>query len=260
MTPTRRRTARPTAHLPARPARVGRTLAGGLGLVVLGLLAAGLLAACAAGSEGTAGSNGAASPATAPAQGAGQTPAGVPTTDGGTSATAPTTSSAAASGSATTATGTGAGTSTGSLRPSRCDADQLVGTLTTGDGGGAGSSYPYVVLENTGTSACELQGWPGVSLVGGGDGTQIGAAATADRSSPHASVTLPPKGRAHVPLKVAQATSYPAGTCRPKKADGLRVYVPGETHSIFVRASGLTGCDSSKVTLLQTQAVQPGAR
>jgi hypothetical protein len=179
------------------------------------------------------------------------------TTAPATSPAAPTTGTdGSTSGAATSGSATGSGD--GSLRVSRCTADELTGSLSAGDGGAAGSTEPFIVLKNTGSKPCALQGWPGVSLVAGGDGTQLGAAATLDRSSPHATVTLIPNGHAHAPLRIAQAMNYPKATCKPEKADGLRVYVPGETHSLFIKASGLTGCANDAVKLLEVQAIQPG--
>ncbi|MGC5165316.1 DUF4232 domain-containing protein [Luteimicrobium sp. DT211] len=234
-------------HTPRVP-HVGRTVTGGVALVVVGLLTAGTLAACSGGDD-----------ADAPAATAATTPGepSTPASTGGSDATS--TPSPSPSSGSTQAGGSSPSPSPSSLRVARCTADHLTGTLTAGDGGGAGSTFPYLVLKNTGGSPCQLQGWPGVSFVGGDDGTQLGAAATLDRSSPHATVTLLPNGHAHAPLKIGQAANYSASTCKPAKADGLRVYVPGETHAIFVKASGLTACTSSKVQLLQTQAIQPGA-
>lgn len=123
----------------------------------------------------------------------------------------------------------------------------------------AGGTVPYLVLTNTGPTACELQGWPGVSFVGDGNGTQLGAAATMDRFSPHAAITVPPKGSAHVPLRISDAEDYAKAHCRPAKADGLRVYAPGETRSIFVRTKGLTACRNKDVQLLEVQGIEPGA-
>ncbi|HWK92109.1 MAG TPA: DUF4232 domain-containing protein [Luteimicrobium sp.] len=227
-----------------------RTTTRAFALVVVGLLSAGALAAC--GDDGGGGSSAAASgagstptSASTPARTAGD--AGSPTASPGTDAPSGTTS------------GTGSAPSPSSLRVARCTADHLTGTLTEGDGGGAGSTFPYLVLKNTGSAPCQLQGWPGVSFVGDSNGTQLGAAATFDRSSPHATVTLLPSGHAHAPLRIGQAANYPTSTCKPREADGLRVYVPGETHAIFVKASGLTACTSTRVELLQTQAIQPGA-
>ncbi|MFC8731007.1 DUF4232 domain-containing protein [Luteimicrobium sp. NPDC057192] len=241
-----------TRRHPLHAPHLARTTTGAVALVVVGLLSAGTLAACDNDGGGAASS--------APAD-AGSTPtsAPAPADTAGAADSAPPTTVPAPDATPRTTTGTGSTPTPSSLRVARCTADHLTGTLTEGDGGGAGSTFPFLVLKNTGSAPCQLQGWPGVSFVGDSNGTQLGAAATFDRSSPHATVTLLPNGHAHAPLRIGQAANYPASTCKPKKADGLRVYVPGETHSIFVKASGLTACTSTKVQLLQTQAIQPGA-
>ncbi len=240
-----------TRRHPLNAPHLARTATGAFALVVVGLLSAGTLAACGNGGGGTAST---ATSATGSAPTSASTPETPEPTGEGTPTTAPTPDTTPG-----TPTGTGSTPTPSSLRVARCTADHLTGTLTEGEGGGAGSTFPFLVLENTGSAPCQLQGWPGVSFVGGSDGTQLGAAATFDRSSPHATVTLLPNGHAHAPLRIGQAANYPTSTCKPRKADGLRVYVPGETHAIFVKASGLTACTSTKVQLLQTQAIQPGA-
>lgn len=145
------------------------------------------------------------------------------------------------------------------LRTDRCTSDHLTLTLSEGDGAAAGSRLPYLVVTNTGASGCTLQGWPGVSFVGDGDGAQIGAAADLDRSSTHATVTLAAGGSAHAPLKIAVAENYPADTCDPTTPDGLRVYPPGETHSLYVATTDYTACGAQDVVLMSVQAFQPGA-
>ncbi|MCB2175406.1 MAG: DUF4232 domain-containing protein [Actinomycetales bacterium] len=224
------------------PTRRGLALAGSAAALVL------VLAGCSAGA-----SAGSSSPTTA----AGGTSSGASSTPGPTP-----TESTSPSPSATPSAGpTEAGPSptTTSLRSTRCTAGHLEASLTSGEGGAAGSILPYLVLTNTGTERCTLQGWPGVSLVGDGDGTQLGAAGDFDRSSPHGTVTLDPGGSAHAPLKIAQAANYDAATCDPQTADGLRVYPPGETHSLFVASTDLTACRSDSVHLITVQALLPGA-
>lgn len=76
-----------------------------------------------------------------------------------------------------------------------CRTADLAGSTADDGGGAAGSVEIAIVLTNTGTTSCTLQGWPGVSFVGGGDGTQIGASAKQDAASPHETVTLDPGRR-----------------------------------------------------------------
>jgi len=235
-TATERRT-RPDRS--AHRGRAPRALALGVAL------ASGLRLSGCAGNEVVAG--GAAGTPTASAPPTGTAPASAPT---------PNTSTSAGTGSGADATGS---STPGSLRSDRCRTADLAGSITTGNGGAAGSVEPYLVLTNTGGSACTLQGWPGVSLVGGGNGTQIGAPATLDRSGEHATVTLQPNGSAHAPLRLTQADNYDAAVCDPRPADGFRVYPPGEKDALYVEATGYTGCASTATELLTVQAVQPGA-
>ncbi len=184
-----------------------------------------------------------------------ETPSSTPSDSGSPSASASASPSASPSASA----GPSASASPTSLRSARCTSGHLAASLTSGGGGAAGSVLPYLVLTNTGTERCTLQGWPGVSFVGDGNGTQLGAAGDFDRSSPHGTVTLDPGASAHAPLRIAQAANYPADTCDPVTADGLRVYPPGETHSLFVASTDLTACRSDSVHLITVQALLPGA-
>jgi hypothetical protein len=160
--------------------------------------------------------------------GAPAAPTAAPTT---VTVTAPAESRPAGSGSATTAP-TGAGTP-------RCTAAELSATLGQGDAA-AGSVTRPLVFTNTGSHACELRGFPGVSYVAGDDGHQVGPAAqeTGERA---AEVVLRPGGQAVALVQFVQVANFDAAVCRPTPVRGLRVYPPGDTASLFVPAAG-TGC------------------
>ena len=145
------------------------------------------------------------------------------------------------------------------MRSSRCTSAVLSAALSAGGGGAAGSRLPYVVLTNTGATSCTLQGWPGVSFVGDGNGTQLGAAGVLDYAAPHGTVTLAPGGTAHAPLRITVAENYDAAACDPVTADGLRIYPPGETHSLFIPNTDYTACRSSDIQLISVQALLPGS-
>lgn len=115
----------------------------------------------------------------------------------------------------------------------------------------------HLALRNTGSTACTLQGWPGVSFVGGGNGTQIGAAATQEKSSPHPTVTLAAGQTAVAPLKIVQAGNYSKADCSPKTPDGFRVYPPGSKQSLFVKSADYQACASADASLLSVQALVP---
>lgn len=150
------------------------------------------------------------------------------------------------------------GTSTAVPIEGQCDTGNLSGSIGQGGGGAAGSVEVTIVLTNNGSTECSLQGWPGVSFVGDGNGTQLGKAADFDRSTPHPTVVLQPGGTAVAPLKITQALNYDEATCKPKPADGFRVYPPGSTESLFVKDANVTACTSDTVSLLTVGALVAG--
>ncbi|WP_258368560.1 DUF4232 domain-containing protein [Curtobacterium sp. MCBD17_013] len=187
-----------------------------------------------------------------------------PTITATRTATATTTTTATASpsvtagGSGTGGSGTGDSDGSTSAAGGRCTTDQLSGGTAEGTGGAAGSVGIVLTLTNTGTTPCTLQGWPGVSFVGGGDGEQIGAPAELDRTSEHDTVTLGPGAQGQVALKITQAAAYDAAECSPQPADGFRVYPPGSKTSLFIKDTAYTACASGTVHLLTTGAVVVG--
>ncbi|OII37633.1 hypothetical protein BIV02_04080 [Curtobacterium sp. MMLR14_014] len=210
-------------------------------LVVTGLVAVGTLAGCASDGQPAATET-----VTAPAP----------------SASTSTPQSSEESASAAPSAGSGSGPSTGSgatgsSAGDRCAASSLAGRIEAGSGGAAGSVIVHLVLENTGSTTCTVQGWPGVSFVGGGTGKQIGAAAVAEKSSPHPTVALAPGKTAVAPLKIVRAENYSAGDCSPKTPDGFRVYPPGSKQSLFVKDTDYQACASADASLLSVQAFVP---
>jgi hypothetical protein len=173
------------------------------------------------------------------------TPAPAPSASSTTPPVTPTPSSGAGS-------GTGAGTAVAA-----CTSAHLRASIAVNDGGGAaGSTYVNVVLTNKGTASCTLQGWPGVSFVGGGNGTQIGKPAVFDRTSAHATVTVVPQGTVSSVLRISQADNYSNADCSPTKADGFRIYPPGQKASLFAQETGFTACASKTVSLLTVSGLK----
>jgi len=166
--------------------------------------------------------------------------------------------SSSASASTTPASPRPTATTTAVPIEGQCDTGNLSGTIGKGGGGAAGSVEVTLVLTNNGSTECSLQGWPGVSFVGDGNGTQLGQPATFDRSKPHPTVVLKPGGTAQAPLKIAQAHNYDDADCKPKAADGFRVYPPGSTESLFVKDAGVTACTSDSISLLTVGAFVAG--
>lgn len=135
-----------------------------------------------------------------------------------------------ASTSPTTGSGSGSG-GTGAV--SACSTANLAGSFSNDGGGAAGSVYMGLVLTNKGPS-CTIQGWPGVSFVGNGNGTQIGSAATFDRTTAHDTLTLATGQAATATLRVVQAANVPSADCSLVKAQGFRVYPPGQKASLYI--------------------------
>jgi hypothetical protein len=206
-------------------------------LLGTGIVAAALLTGCSSGGDGTP-------TATATAT---ETVTASPSSEPSSTASSPA-ASASSPASAPSASGGGG---------SACAATSLAGSIEAGSGGAAGSTYVHLVLRNTGTATCTLQGWPGVSFVGDTDGTQLGNAAKLDRASAHPTVTLAAGQQAVAPLQITNAQNYPAGQCDPVSPDGFRVYPPGSKQSLFVAATEYTACRSTDVSVLTVQGLVP---
>lgn len=139
---------------------------------------------------------------------------------------------------------------------SACTTKELTAKLTQGAGGGAGSSYPYLVLTNSGSRTCTLRGYPGVSLRHGD--TQIGAAAERDRTVDASTITLQPGQSAHSALRIVNAGNFDSSACTPTDADTMLIYPPDQKESISIDATGITGCANSDTQILYVQVFQQG--
>jgi len=142
-----------------------------------------------------------------------------------------------------------------STGPARCTTRDLRVSLTGGEGA-AGSTYFDLNLTNISGHPCRTGGFGGVSLVGNGNGTQIGAPADRTQTEKVRAITLRPGGKATATLRETNAENYPPSRCRPAPAEGFRVYPPNETHAAYV-AHGSTGCRNEKVHLLSLAPYQP---
>ena len=121
-------------------------------------------------------------------------------------------------------------------------------------GGDAAMSHIYgrIVLHNVSAGACFVKGYGGLSYVGGGNGTQVGAPADRTPSSTPRTV-LQPGDKVRSAVAETSASPYPKNVCRPTEVDGFRVYVPDETHAFYIPHS-TTGCANPKVHLLTHKA------
>lgn len=113
---------------------------------------------------------------------------------------------------------------------------------------GAGHRYGRLIFTNTSDTRCRTGGYGGLSYVGDGDGTQIGAAATRDPGTVTAYVVRPGQ-RLVSDVDAVVAANFSVQRCRPAHVDGFRVYVPNATKSQYV-AHPTRGCRNPKVHLL----------
>lgn len=136
----------------------------------------------------------------------------------------------------------------------RCAVDTLSVTLGKGNGA-AGSAIVPILFTNTGSTTCELHGFPGVSFVGGGNGTQLGAPADEDSTVAIVANTLKPRDTVQAQLKISRAQNFDNCTIVP--ADGFRVYPPHSFDAVFVKATGFSACSNASIHLLTVQPVTP---
>ncbi len=166
-----------------------------------------------------------------------------------TSAAAPSTSSVS-----TSATASPSSVATGGSGSGGCATSSLKITYANdAGGGGAGSVAGALSFTNTGSTACTLSGFPGVSFVGGGNGTQVGQPATRTDETVKTRMVAPGKS-VKASLRRTQPGMY-GDDCHQTKVDGFRVYPPESTQSAFV-AFKTTGCKSTSAPLLQVGPVR----
>jgi hypothetical protein len=113
--------------------------------------------------------------------------------------------------------------------------------------------FGRIVLTNTSSRTCTVRGFGGLSYVGHGDGSQVGAAAVRDPGTPVRTVVLAPGERAKSRVSEARVGAYDSTDCTPVRVDGFRVYVPDSRVSQFV-AHRTTGCSALGVQLIGHQA------
>ncbi|QYN24342.1 DUF4232 domain-containing protein [Amycolatopsis sp. DSM 110486] len=125
-----------------------------------------------------------------------------------------------------------------------CKAGDVTLSLGQGDAG-AGSVYRPILIKNSSSKACTIQGFPGVSYVAGDDGHQVGDAAFREGTKGDA-IKLQPGQSAAADVQFAQAANFDPAVCKPTSVKGLRVYLPQETASKFLPDPG-TGCAGGKL-------------
>jgi hypothetical protein len=120
---------------------------------------------------------------------------------------------------------------------------------------GAGHSYGWIVLRNTSGHACRTGGYGGVSYVGDGNGTQIGAPAVRTDAGAVAAFVVGPGQRLRSPIDEVTALNFPKKRCHPAHVDGFRVYVPNATASQYVVHPHI-GCRNPHIKLIFQKPLQ----
>ncbi|MBW4041038.1 MAG: DUF4232 domain-containing protein [Acidobacteria bacterium] len=145
-----------------------------------------------------------------------------------------------------TITATPGPTTTAAADPNRpkgqCPDDSLGVSIVSVDAG-AGSLDSTVLFTNTGGEACELRGTPGVSVVGDGNGTQLGKPATGIQNGV-VTRTLQPGATIASQLRITNigTNGGPLPGCTVRKGDGYRVYPPHSTRAFFVQDPKAVAC------------------
>jgi Protein of unknown function (DUF4232) len=120
----------------------------------------------------------------------------------------------------------------------------------------AGTTYRLIIFTNKGTRACTMQGFPGVSFVGGDDGHQVGPAA--ERSGDKLpAVKLKPGDSANVTLGFRDGL-FTADNCAEAPTRGLRIYAPDEYDSMFLPSDGKACSGDLAQSQLTVTSVVPG--
>lgn len=171
-------------------------------------------------------------------------PAPSSTIDSPSAPVSPSSSTSTAPPTSVTSVTSGSGTGPAS-GPRPCLTSQLKGSLTNPNGA-AGSIYYQLVLTNTSSTTCVLDGYPGVSFVTGNHGQQVGAPA-ARAPGAVSPVTLTSGASSSASLQITDANNF--APCGITATDGLRVYPPNQQASLLIVHNDQTCSDPSKVTL-----------
>jgi len=168
------------------------------------------------------------------------------TTRNATTTTAPTTNT-------TTTTSASTTISSGPTTTS-CATASLA--ITFGNPNGTAGAIHYgITFHNTGSSACTLFGYPGVSFLAAGGG-QIGAPAQRQGNPTPATVPLAPGGTAYSSVAVTDPGIPPCSSSAT--ATQVRIYPPGETHPALVAApAGVSVCSSPNTPNYSSAVIAP---
>lgn len=137
---------------------------------------------------------------------------------------------------------------TDSGRPANQCTDIGVSVVPDVGGASAGSLHYRVLIINTGGATCALRGTPGVSVVGDGNGTQLGEAAKRIQTGVQ-TLTLQAGDTVAAPLTIVdiETNGGPLEGCTVQKGDGYRVTPPHSTRSFVYEDSTAVACVAGPV-------------
>jgi hypothetical protein len=128
-----------------------------------------------------------------------------------------------------------------------CATAQLGVKFVNQPNGAAGTIYYPIQFTNKGTHACTLRGYPGVSAVTS-TGAQIGKSASRSGTGVK-TITIAPKKTARSMVGFAHTANFPASTCKPVTARGLRMIPPNQTTSVTIKRK-FSACSGTSVNFL----------
>ncbi len=126
---------------------------------------------------------------------------------------------------------------------SPCTSAQLSAGVGNGQGA-AGTQIYQLVFANTGSTACTLQGYPGVSFVGT-TGTQLGPPAVRRGSSAGPLISLNPGQSTYATFTFPSSGNICGNGGTP--TTGLRVYPPNQTAALFAPFTSAAVCPNAPI-------------
>ena len=129
--------------------------------------------------------------------------------------------------------------------------------LSQGSVAAGTTAYP-LDFTNTGSRACTLFGYPGVSATNA-NGARLGRTAARNPIFKARTVTIPAGGTAHAYLFWVEVRNFSPSACKLGTASLLKVYPPGRTSAAYTFFSQQV-CRSTKplYQYLFVTAIQPG--
>ncbi|HXO10723.1 MAG TPA: DUF4232 domain-containing protein [Solirubrobacteraceae bacterium] len=119
--------------------------------------------------------------------------------------------------------------------------------------GTAGTTFYPLKFVNTSKTSCTMSGYPGVSAVTS-SGKQIGNAAKRIQTK-FRTVTLAPGKQQSASIGIVDAGNFPAASCKPVTAAGLKVFPPNQGKSVILNKKFST-CSSTATTSLTIRPVK----